>query len=63
MRLTYRLDSKSDNYDRNAVEHRISDHVMVSEVVDLCAKSVDKSFASVDVAVQPNYAIGVFKDQ
>ena len=51
------------NYDSNAVEHRIHKHVLESEIVDMCGSAVDSTFASVEVAVQPNYAIGVFKDQ
>ena len=36
---------------------------MHSELVDTCGTAVDSTFASIEVAVQPNYAIGVFKDQ
>ena len=54
--------TQKDNYDSNAVEHRIRRHILESEVVDTCGTAVDSTFASVEVAVQPNYAIGVFKN-
>jgi hypothetical protein len=37
--------------------------VLESQIVDTCGSAVDSTFASVEVAVQPNYAIGVFRDQ
>ena len=57
----YGLDSQSANYDKNA-SHRIKEHTLVTEIVDTCGSAVDSTFASIEVACQPNYAIGVFKD-
>ena len=51
IRLKYQLDSESSNYDKNADEHRITEHTLVSEVVDLTRSGVDSTFASVEVAV------------
>jgi len=62
MKLVYQLDHESQNYDTNAVEHRVREHCLKSELVDTCGSAVDSTFASIDIAVQPNYAIGVFKD-
>lgn len=45
------------------MEHRIRRNVLESQIVDTCGAAVDSTFASVEVAVQPNYAIGVFTDQ
>ncbi len=50
MRLHFDLIQK-DNYDSNAVEHRIRRHILESEVVDTCGTAVDSTFASVEVAV------------
>ena len=63
MRLVFELDQASNNYDANAVEHRVKEHCLKSELVDTCGSAVDSTFNSIDIAVQPNYAIGVFKDQ
>lgn len=62
MKLMYQLDEGSANYDENAVEHRIKEHSLKTELVDTCGSAVDSTFASIDVEVQPNYAIGVFKN-
>ena len=51
IRLTYKLDGDSSNYDKNADEHRITEHMLLSEVVDLTRSGVDSTFASVEVAV------------
>lgn len=36
--------------------------MLESQIVDTCGSAVDSTFTSVEVAVQPNYAIGVFTD-
>lgn len=62
LKLVYELEQDSHNYDANAVEHRVKEHCLKSELVDTCGSAVDSTFTSIDIAVQPNYAIGVFKD-
>ena len=62
LRFHFDLDV-TENFDSNAVEHRIRRHVLESQIVDTCGTAVDSTFASVEVAVQPNYAIGVFQGQ
>ena len=62
MKLVYQLDVGSQNYDDNAVEHRIHEHYLKTDLVDTCGTAVDSTFASKQIDVQPNYAIGVFKD-
>ena len=52
----------SQNYDSNAMEHRIRQHVLKTEVVDMCGQAVDSTFTSIEVACQANYTIGVFND-
>lgn len=63
LKFVYELASDGQNYDVNAVEHRVKQHVLKSEIVDTCGSATDSTFASIEVPVQPNYAIGVFKDQ
>ena len=36
LKLVYQLDNKSKNYDSNADEHRINEHMLKSELVDTC---------------------------
>ena len=36
LKLLYQLDNKSKNYDSNADEHRINEHMLKSELVDTC---------------------------
>lgn len=62
LNLVYDLDVGSQNYDSNAVEHRVRQHSLKTEIVDTCGTAVDSTFTSIEVAVQPNYAIGVFED-
>ena len=62
LKLVYELDRDSQNYDANAVEHRVQEHCLKTELVDTCGSATDSTFASIEVAVQPNYAVGVFKD-
>lgn len=62
LKFVYELDTEGQNYDVNAVEHRVKQHVLKSEIVDTCGSATDSTFASIEVPVQPNYAIGVFKD-
>lgn len=61
LKMHFKLES-GNNYDRNAVDHRISTHTLVSTPVDTCGTAVDSTFASKEINVQANYAIGVFKD-
>ena len=60
LKLVYKL-NESSNYDRNA-QHRITEHTLESGIVDIGAAQVDQTFTTIEVACQPNYAIGVFKD-
>ena len=62
LKLEYKLQTDSVNYDQNAT-HRITEHELVTEMVDLSASQIDAEFASHAVDCQPNYAIGVFKDR
>jgi len=51
LKFSYKLNTQSDNYDANAVEHRIKQHSLVSEIVDTCSMAVDSTFTSIEVAV------------
>jgi hypothetical protein len=62
VRATYRLNDSCDNYDSNAAAHRINNHTLLSQIVDTKGKAVDSTFTTRDADIQPNYAIGVFKD-
>lgn len=61
IKLQYNLDT-GVNYDRNAVDHRITTQTLLSTPVDTCGQAVDSTFNTVTLNVQANYAIGVFKD-
>ena len=51
LKLTYDLKTGStQNYDSNAMEHRIRQHVLKSQLVDTCGSAVDSTFASIEVA-------------
>ena len=51
LKLVYELEHGSQNYDANAVEHRITEHCLKTELVDICGSATDSTFASVEVAV------------
>ena len=61
LKLHYQLNS-GVNYNHNADGHRIKMQTLLSTPVDTCGQAVDSTFATVDLKVQANYAIGVFKD-
>lgn len=51
LKLSYDLKTgAAHNYDSNAMEHRIRQHVLKSELVDTCGSAVDSTFASIEVA-------------
>jgi hypothetical protein len=62
LRLGYRLHRPSPNYDQNA-QPPIKEHILTSQIVDTAGKAVDSTFQSKDLEIQPNYAIGVFKNR
>lgn len=59
--MHFKLDT-GINYDKNAVDHRITQQTLLSTPVDTCGTAVDSTFASIALNVQANYAIGVFKE-
>jgi len=61
LKLQFTLDS-GVNFDRNAVDHRITTQTLVGTPVDTCGQAVDSTFATVNLNVQANYAVGVFRD-
>lgn len=61
LKLHYKL-ATAHNYDKNALEHRITHQTLESSIVDTCGTEVDSTFASHELNIQANYAIGVFKD-
>lgn len=61
IKMNYQLDTASSNYDKNAVDHRINTHSLLAVPVDTTGSTVDSTFTSVQLNVQANYAIGVFR--
>ena len=61
LKLHYQL-KPGVNYNQNADDHRIKTQTLLSTPVDTCGQAVDSTFATVDLKVQANYAIGVFQD-
>lgn len=60
--MNYNLNTSLANYDKNAVDHRIITHSLLAVPVDTNGSKVDSTFASVQLNIQANYAIGVFKE-
>jgi len=46
IKIHYKLDS-GVNYDKNAIEHRITTQTLLSTPVDTCGTAVDSTFASI----------------
>jgi hypothetical protein len=59
IKMHFQLDT-GINYDKNAVDHRITTQTLLATPVDTCGTAVDSTFASIALNVQANYAIGVF---
>ena len=45
LKMHYKLDT-GVNYDKNALEHRVTRQTLESSVVDTCGTAVDSTFAS-----------------
>ena len=61
LKLLFNLDA-GVNFDRNAVDHRINTQTLLGTPVDTCGQAVDSTFATVNLNVQANYAVGVFRE-